>query len=97
MRIEFRGFRLQEPVRLVCREWKLDSLLAELALHRLDLVLSDAPIPASVSIKAFSHQLGASGQSFFATPALAKKLKACSVTRDPRFSDHAPYVVDYDV
>ena len=29
------------------------------------------------------------------TPALAKKLKACSVHREPRFSDHAPYVADY--
>lgn len=66
--------RLEEPVRIVCREWKLDSLLAELALHRLDLVLSDAPIPASVSIKAFSHQLGTSGQSFFAAPHLIARL-----------------------
>jgi len=63
--------RLEEPVRLVCREWKLDNLLAELAMHRLDLVLSDAPIPASVAVKAFSHQLGSSGQSFFAASALA--------------------------
>ena len=29
------------------------------------------------------------------TPSLAKKLKACSVHREPRFSDHAPYVADY--
>ena len=29
------------------------------------------------------------------TPALAKKLEACAVHREPRFSDHAPYVVDY--
>jgi len=65
--------QLEEPVRLVCREWKLDNLLAELALHRLDLVLSDAPIPASVSVKAFSHQLGSSGQSFFASNALATR------------------------
>ncbi len=65
--------QLEEPVRLVCREWKLDNLLAELALHRLDLVLSDAPIPASVSVKAFSHQLGSSGQSFFASNALAAR------------------------
>lgn len=68
--------RLAEPVRLVCREWKLDSLLAELALHRLDLVLSDAPIPPSVSVKAFSHQLGASGQSFFAAPQLAARYRS---------------------
>ncbi len=68
--------RIEEPVRLVCREWKLDNLLAELALHRLDLVLSDAPIPPSVSVKAFSHQLGASGQTFFAAPALAERYRA---------------------
>ena len=29
------------------------------------------------------------------TPALAKKLRACAVHPQPRFSDHAPYVVDY--
>jgi len=67
--------QLEEPVRLACREWKLDNLLAELAMHRLDLVLSDAPIPPSVSVKAFSHQLGASGQTFFAAPALASRFQ----------------------
>ena len=65
--------QLPEPVRVVCREWKLDNLLAELALHRLDLVISDAPIPASISVRAFSHRLGTSGVSFFATPALRKR------------------------
>ncbi len=62
--------QLPEPVRVVCRESKLDSLLAELAMHRLDLVISDAPIPASISVRAFSHRLGTSGVSFFAAPAL---------------------------
>ena len=62
--------QLPEPVRIVCREWKLDSLLAELALHRLDLVISDAAIPASVSVRAFNHRLGTSAVSFFAAPAL---------------------------
>ena len=65
--------QLPEAVRVVCREWKLDSLLAELALHRLDLVISDAPIPSSISVRAFSHQLGTSGVSFFASPALLKR------------------------
>ena len=66
--------QLPEPVRVVCREWKLDNLLAELALHRLDLVISDAPIPPSVSVRAFSHRLGTSGVSFFAAPALFESL-----------------------
>jgi len=29
------------------------------------------------------------------TPSLASKLKACSILREPRFSDHAPFTVDY--
>ena len=65
--------QLPEPVRVVCREWKLDSLLAELALHRLDLVISDAPIPASISVRAFSHRLGTSGVNFFAAPDLYER------------------------
>ena len=31
------------------------------------------------------------------TPSLASKLKACSILREPRFSDHAPFSVDYDL
>lgn len=61
-----------EPVRIVCREWKLDTLLGELAHHRLDLVIADAPIPPTFSLRAFNHRLGSSGISFFATPALAE-------------------------
>lgn len=67
--------RLPEQVRVVCREWKLDSLLAELALHRLDLVISDTPIPSSISIRAFNHQLGTSEVSFFATAGLLQTMK----------------------
>ena len=81
--------RLPEPIRIVCREWKLDSLLAELALHRLDLVISDAPIPSSVSVRAFNHRLGSSGVSFFATPALQKTIKGVF----PRCLDGAPMLM----
>lgn len=63
---------LDEPVRLSCREWKLENLLSELAVHRLDLVIADAPIPRSVNVRAFSHRLGVSGTSFFASRALAQ-------------------------
>ncbi len=66
--------RLDEPVRIVCREWKLDMLLGELAMHRLDLVISDAPIPPSVSVRAYNHRLGGCGVSFFAAPALTQTL-----------------------
>ncbi len=39
------ALQMPEPVRMVCREATLDTLLAELAVHRLDLVLADRPIP----------------------------------------------------
>jgi LysR family transcriptional activator of nhaA len=63
------AFSVQD-VRIVCREWKLDLLLAELALHKLDLVIADAPIPSSVSVRAFSHRLGSSDLHFFASAQL---------------------------
>lgn len=68
------AIRLPVPVRIVCREWKLDSLLAELAAHRLDLVVAGSPIPHSVSVRAFNHRLGESGVSFFAAPRLSTNL-----------------------
>jgi len=67
--------RLPEPVRVICREWKLDNLLAELAAHRLDLVIADAPISPSASVRAYNHRLGESGVSFFASPRLSRRLK----------------------
>lgn len=69
------AIKLAEPIRIVCREWRLDRLLAELALHRLDLVISDMPVPANVDVKAYSHKLGESGVTFMAHPRLAKQSK----------------------
>ena len=65
------AFHLAEPVRVVCLEGKSDSLLAELAVHSIDLVLTDAPISPTVSVKAFSHLLGECGVTFFGTASLA--------------------------
>ena len=62
---------LTHPVgRLVCQEGKLTALLAELAVHRLDLVISDVPMPQGLSVKAYTHLLGSTDVSFFAAPAL---------------------------
>jgi LysR family transcriptional activator of nhaA len=67
--------RLPEVVRMICREGKIDVLLSELAIHRLDLVIANVPMPASFSVQAFNHKLGESGVSFFAAPALARQCK----------------------
>jgi LysR family transcriptional activator of nhaA len=52
---------LPEPVRLVCREDRLDRLLGELAIHRLDMVLADRPMPPGMDVKGYSHSLGECG------------------------------------
>ena len=64
---------LAEPVRIVCREDKLERLLAELAIHRLDLVLADRPMPPEMNVKGYSHKLGECGIAFFARPELAAR------------------------
>lgn len=65
---------LPDPVRIVCREDKFDRLLGELAIHRLDLVLADSPMPDEAEVKGYSHKLGECGVTFFASPALAADL-----------------------
>jgi LysR family transcriptional activator of nhaA len=83
------ALRLPQPVRLVCREGKPERLLTELAVYGLDVVLSDAPIPPSVRIRAFSHVLGECGIVFFATEALAEIHRR----QFPRSLDGAPMLL----
>ena len=68
------ALQLPESVRIVCREGPIDSLLAELAVHRVDLVIADGPIPAGVNVRGFNHPLGDCGITFFAAPGIARKL-----------------------
>lgn len=65
------AMRLPEPIRLVCREGRLDVLLTELALNRLEAVIGDRPLPSQLGIRGFSHLLGESDTAFFAAAALA--------------------------
>jgi LysR family transcriptional activator of nhaA len=67
------ALELADPVRIVCREGDLDLLLAELALHKLDLIISDRPLPSGSHVKAFNHPLGESEVSFFAHRRVAKE------------------------
>ena len=64
---------MQESVRVVCSENDLEYLLADLAVHRLDLVISDRPIPVGLNVKAYSHPLGMSEISFFAHKSIARR------------------------
>ncbi|MEJ2482242.1 MAG: LysR family transcriptional regulator [Gemmatimonadota bacterium] len=61
------ALRMETPVRLVVREDQPDVLFGELALHAVDLVLSDAPLPRPLGIRAYDHSLGDCGVSILAT------------------------------
>jgi LysR family transcriptional activator of nhaA len=80
---------LPEPVRVVCHEDKPERLLAELAIHGLDLVLADSPIGPTVKVRAFNHLLGECGVTIFGP---AKN--AASYRRHfPRSLDGAPFLL----
>lgn len=62
---------LSEPhLRLLCHEGEFDDLLGDLALHRLDVVLSDRPAPTNPNIKLYNHALGSSAIAWYGTAAL---------------------------
>ena len=73
--------RLLQPVltaphlRLLCNEGEFDDLLGDLALHRLDIVLADRPAPSNPNIKLYSHSMGSSPISWYASAALYKSAK----------------------
>lgn len=66
---------LAEPTRLICREGRLAALLADLAVHKLDLIIADRPMPSHLSVRGYSHLLGESELGVFAAATLAKRLK----------------------
>ena len=82
------AFRLSEAIHVVCREGRHEELLAELAVHRLDIVFSDAPVSPTSNIRTFNHLLGKCGLSFFATAELAPKNGA-----NPASLDGAPLLL----
>jgi len=83
------ALKLGEPVRLVCREGRMTSLLAELSIHRLDMIIADRPMPTNLNVRGYSHLLGESGLSVFATRQLAKELSG----RFPALLDNAPFLL----
>ena len=83
-------FRLKEQVRVVGREDRsTEAFMGELAMHAVDVVLSDAPAGPGSSVRAFSHLLGECGTAFFAAPELAKSCRK----RFPRSLDGVPYIL----
>lgn len=83
---------MPEQVRLVCREGDFSGLMADLAVHRLDVVLSDTPIDPSLKVRAFSHLLGESEVVVLGERKLAQRLKE----KFPDSLDRAPWLLPTD-
>jgi len=80
---------LESPIRVTCIEDRSDRLLAALALHELDLVITDAPMGPEVNVRAFHHLLGECGVEVFGVAKLAATHR-----RDfPRSLDGAPILL----
>jgi LysR family transcriptional activator of nhaA len=63
---------MSEQVRLICNEAPLVDLLADLSVHKLDVVLADSPTSPVLNIRAYNHELGQSGITFYSVPEKAE-------------------------
>lgn len=86
------ALHLDEPVRLVCYEDRYDRLLASLALHELDVILTDAPVAPGSNVRAYSRLLGECGLTFFAAPELHRQCRG----KFPKCLDGAPFLLPTD-
>ena len=57
---------MEGPVKLICHEGEQNNLLADLAIDKLDMIITDQPLPPNSPIKAYNHKLTYSGFTFFA-------------------------------
>ena len=69
------AMRMGQPVRITCHEGTLERLVARLAMHELDVVISDAPASPTLNVRAYNHLLGSCGITWMATPAIVASLR----------------------
>jgi LysR family transcriptional activator of nhaA len=83
------ALRLSEAYRILCREGTNDELLGALALHDLDVVLTDAPLDPGSNVRAFNHLLGECGLMLFGARKLAERYRRGF----PKSLDGAPFLL----
>jgi LysR family transcriptional activator of nhaA len=81
--------KMREPIHLICYEDNTEDLLLKLASHSLDMILTDAPVTAPSRARAYNHELGSCGISFFGTPELAVRYRK----NFPKSLDGAPFLL----
>lgn len=78
--------KFPQPVQIDCSEAPLETLLADLARHRHDVIISDVPILSTNGRKSYSHNLGSCSVSFCGVASMAEKLRGdfpASLNRAP--------------
>lgn len=69
------ALRLPVAVRPVCHEGEFGSLLADLALHKLDVVLTDRPVGPASNLRVFGHSLGEWDIMIYGSRSLAERYR----------------------
>lgn len=80
---------MEEKVKLVCYEGKLNDLLSDLAMHRLDVVLANSRLTPDLNVRAFNHLLGQCDVTVLGTAEMAKKYR----TKFPGSLNGAPMLL----
>lgn len=83
------ALQLAEPIRLICREGRLVPLLSELSVHRLDMIITDRPMPNHLNVRGFNHLLEESALMIFGAASLTEHLKG----EFPECLNHAPFLL----
>ena len=83
------ALEMNVPLHLMCHEDHSETLLLQLATHKLDLVISDTPAPSSLRVKVFSHHLGSSALALYGNPSLVARYRR----NFPAKLDGAPFLM----
>ncbi len=83
----------EDTLKLSCCESDLEHLITSLAVHKLDVILSDRPMPTNLNVKAFNHLLGSSKLAFFGQPDLIKRQSQQQTNAFPAILKQAPVLM----
>lgn len=85
--------KLENEIRLTCKEGKFTNLLSDLSVHRLDLVIADRSMPTNLNVRAYNHFLGESKLAIFGTRSLIESQKS---TTFPQILNNADFLLPGD-
>lgn len=83
------ALHLGDAVRLICREGQLAALLGQMAVHHLDMVIADRPMPTNLNVRGYNHLLGQSDLTVVGHARLAQSLPS----EFPALLDKAPFLL----